>query len=56
MCTRPTVFLLSPLENRFPYMTLCKVTGIQKPNINIDPHMSTGWTKCQIGTSLLIPT
>lgn len=38
VCTRPspTVILISPLENRFPYMTLCKVTGIHKPNININ--------------------
>lgn len=42
MCTHPTVLLISPFENRFPYTTLCKITGIHTPHIGIDPHMSTG--------------
>lgn len=48
---RAHILLTSPYEN-----SLCKITHIHKPRIDTASHTCTGWTKWQIGTSLLLPT
>lgn len=48
---RAHVLLRSPYEN-----SLCKITHIHRPRIDTASHTSTGWTKWQIGASLLLPT